>query len=104
MHSCVPVKTTPLYIPAWTLPLVYEVILLAALVWNAIDRPRQSEVTLARALRNDGLLYLLVRSLILQSPPCQTLISSPQVLTLIRVIQLSFVATENPAYFILVEL
>jgi hypothetical protein len=61
MHSCVPVRTTQLFIPAWTLPLVYEIILLITLMWNTVDRPRQSDVTLSRSLRNDGLLYILVR-------------------------------------------
>jgi hypothetical protein len=61
LNFCAPRAVSPYYIPAWGVPLVYELLLLLALVWNAIDRPRQARVSLVRALQRDGIVFMLVR-------------------------------------------
>jgi hypothetical protein len=54
---CVVSKASPLAITAWAAPFVFELVVLVALIWNVLDRPRTSQTPLARALLADGVIY-----------------------------------------------
>jgi hypothetical protein len=57
LSMCVVTRASPLTIAAWGAPLVFELVVLVALVWNALDRPRTSHTPLTRALLADGIIH-----------------------------------------------
>ncbi|EJD45750.1 hypothetical protein AURDEDRAFT_114048 [Auricularia subglabra TFB-10046 SS5] len=48
----------------WASPIVYEVLVFSFTVFNAIDRPRPADVSLASSLYRDGVLYFLSLSIL----------------------------------------
>jgi hypothetical protein len=75
-------ETTALVAIPWAAPLVFELIVLGALVWNVLDRPRVTSTTIARSLRNDGAMYYMS-------------------IATMRAIQTGLLATGKPRYFML---
>jgi hypothetical protein len=61
VNMCNLSQSSYLVIPAWAAPLAFELLVLAALLWNNIDRPRGMEVKLAQALHEDGIMFYVVR-------------------------------------------
>jgi hypothetical protein len=49
-------------IPPWAAPLVFELLVLGATCWNAIDRPRSGDMPLRHVLHRDGITFFLVGS------------------------------------------
>jgi hypothetical protein len=82
LHSCIVTQLSPLVIPIWGIPLLYEGMLLMALIWNAVDRPRMTDTSIVKLLRKDGIIFFLV-------------------MTASRVLQLCLVATQRPIYYLL---
>jgi cytosine/uracil/thiamine/allantoin permease len=76
---CVVTTTTPLLAWAWACAIVFEVTILAATCINAIDRPRDANQPLTRALRRDGIIYFAL-------------------ITSCRAVNLVLAATHNPNY------
>jgi hypothetical protein len=62
--------------------MAFELFVLAALLWNTVDRPRQIDQTLAAALKRDGIMFYAV-------------------MTILRGIQLGLVSTLKPALLVL---
>ncbi|TFK75301.1 hypothetical protein BDN72DRAFT_832163 [Pluteus cervinus] len=56
---CVLIQTTDVLIVAWSCPLVFEVVVLLSTFWNAVSKPRDAQLPLARALHRDGMLVFL---------------------------------------------
>jgi hypothetical protein len=103
LNTCAPLRISPFYIIAWAVPLTYEMLLLVALVWNAMDRPRQENVSLARSLRRDGIMFMLVRADLVTHLATQ-FSSRSQVMASLRAVQLGMVASLQPANFLLLQL
>jgi hypothetical protein len=64
---CVATKTSKWLIPAGVAPLVFEILVLAATCWNAVDRPRSANMSLRSTLVSDGLTFFVVRAASLSS-------------------------------------
>jgi hypothetical protein len=79
---CIVTKTTALAAIAWAAPLAFELLVLGALVWNALDRPRATSTTISRTIRNDGAMYYAA-------------------VAALRAIQTGLMATGKPRYFML---
>jgi hypothetical protein len=103
LNTCLPLKISPFFIPSWAVPLAYELFLLAILIWNAIDRPRQSHVTLVRSLQQDGIVFMLVRG---HSHYVLALVRSYllQVMVCLRCAQVGIAASLDPAKFLIIFL
>jgi len=56
---CALTKKVPELIGAWASPIIFEVFVLVAVCWNAIDRPRSVETNLTRSLHRDGLTFFV---------------------------------------------
>jgi hypothetical protein len=82
LNMCIVDQAHVLIILAWSSPIMFELFVLGATCWNAIDRPRQSNQGLASALRKDGLVFFLV-------------------MTILRLIQVGLMATRDPAIALL---
>jgi hypothetical protein len=53
-------KPKQILLAASATPLAFEVLAAATTLWNAMDRPRQSNTPLQRELAKDGFKYFLV--------------------------------------------
>jgi hypothetical protein len=79
LHTCtMSTRPSALAVLPWVAPLAFELFLLGALVWNAVDRPRRLTQGLAATLRTDGLVFMLV-------------------MILLRAVQVGLVASRQPA-------
>jgi hypothetical protein len=54
---CVATTTSGALLGVWAAAMVFEAAVLAAIVWNAVDRPRTADQRLAHVLRRDGIIY-----------------------------------------------
>jgi hypothetical protein len=54
---CVNTTTSPYLLGVWASEMVFEIVVLTATCWNAIDRPRAAQQPLTHALLRDGILY-----------------------------------------------
>jgi len=59
VKMCVPTTVSPLLIVVWSSPLVFELLVLGATCWNAIDRPTNGALPLTKALQRDGIQFFL---------------------------------------------
>jgi hypothetical protein len=58
---CVVVRVDSLMIAVAAIPLGFEAMMMAAILWNAVDRPRQANIALRHTLLKDGIVFFLVR-------------------------------------------
>jgi hypothetical protein len=85
LSMCVARDTSAWFIPASAAPLVFELLVLGATCWNAVDRPRSAHMGLGRALQRDGIAFFVV-------------------LTLARATNLALVSAQRPALVMLASL
>jgi hypothetical protein len=60
LDLCVFAKLERLVIVAFVGPVVFKVIMVGALLWNVIDRPRQANSPVMQSLRTDGIYFYVV--------------------------------------------
>jgi hypothetical protein len=60
VNMCMVTQVDPALIASAAAPLLFELIMFAAVIWNAIDRPRQAHTSLKSSLANDGLIFFAV--------------------------------------------
>jgi len=58
VHACIPIEKPKLMV-IWVPGLVFEFVVFATTVWNALDRPRPQDLRMAKILYRDGCLYFL---------------------------------------------
>ncbi|EGN99615.1 hypothetical protein SERLA73DRAFT_134913 [Serpula lacrymans var. lacrymans S7.3] len=56
---CAVTNTSPALIAVWAAPLLFELVVLAFTVVNAIARPRRANLMLVKALRRDGIMFFI---------------------------------------------
>ncbi|KAF9451258.1 hypothetical protein P691DRAFT_379035 [Macrolepiota fuliginosa MF-IS2] len=79
---CVLTKATPKFVVACAAPMIHEIIVLIATWWNALSMPRQADMPLRDALHRDGVTFFMA-------------------LSVLRVLNLSFAATNRPELFLM---
>ncbi|KAI0027898.1 hypothetical protein K488DRAFT_16604, partial [Vararia minispora EC-137] len=77
VRICAVTTASPTLIAVWALPMLFEVSVFFATVYNAISRPRASGTPLAGVLHRDGALFFFA-------------------VTCLRIVNLAFAATQNP--------
>jgi hypothetical protein len=82
LNMCTITKTSGIAVIAWAAPMAFEILVLGAVLWNALDKPRTTKMTLTRTLRRDGFMYFAL-------------------IAVLRGIQTAFIATRIPQYFLL---
>jgi hypothetical protein len=60
LHICNASTNSKLIIPATVSPMFFELLALALMYWNTLDRPRAQDTSLRAALMKDGLSFFLV--------------------------------------------
>ncbi|KAF9460450.1 hypothetical protein BDZ94DRAFT_1265925 [Collybia nuda] len=58
------VKTSPLLTAAWSSPIIFECIVLASVMCNALSQPRTIKIHLTRVLHRDGIVFFLTLTLL----------------------------------------
>ncbi|OBZ67024.1 hypothetical protein A0H81_13031 [Grifola frondosa] len=81
-RMCVTTQSSHLLIAVWGAPMLFEVFVLASTSLNALDRPRTTQLPIAKALYQDGIGYFLA-------------------ITCLRVLNLTLAALARPALTLL---
>ncbi|KAI5115002.1 hypothetical protein M0805_005178 [Coniferiporia weirii] len=60
LHMCIATTETKILPAVWASPMLFEILVLIFVCWNAFDRPRSSDTPLTRSLARDGMGFFSV--------------------------------------------